>query len=111
VILDHGLGLFSLYGHLSSISVAVGQQVQRGDSIGRTGETGLAAGDHLHFSIMVDGVHVDPVEWWDPKWVADHVTEKLRSFEHPTPQASPAPGASGEPAPAEGDARRGRRHR
>jgi murein DD-endopeptidase MepM/ murein hydrolase activator NlpD len=111
VILDHGLGLFSLYGHLSSISVAVGQQVQRGDSIGRTGETGLAAGDHLHFSIMVDGVHVDPVEWWDPKWVADHVTEKLRSFEHPRPQASPAPGASGEPAPAEGDARRGRRHR
>ncbi len=111
VILDHGLGLFSLYGHLSSISVAVGQRVERGDSIGRTGETGLAAGDHLHFSIMVDGVHVDPVEWWDPKWVADHVTEKIRSFEHPTTQASPAPGASAEPIPADGAARRGRRHR
>jgi murein DD-endopeptidase MepM/ murein hydrolase activator NlpD len=111
VILDHGLGLFSLYGHLSSIGVAAGQQVQRGDSIGRTGETGLAAGDHLHFSIMVDGVHVDPVEWWDPKWVADHVTEKIRSFEHPTTQAPPASGASAEPAPAEGAARRARRHR
>ena len=98
VILDHGLGLFSLYGHLSSIGVAVGQSVQRGDSLGRTGETGLAAGDHLHFSIMVDGIHVDPIEWWDPKWVADHVTEKLKSFENPaTTAAAGAPPASAPP--------------
>jgi murein DD-endopeptidase MepM/ murein hydrolase activator NlpD len=100
VILDHGLGLFSLYGHLSSIGVAVDQSVARGDTLGRTGETGLAAGDHLHFSIMVDGIHVDPVEWWDPKWVADHVTEKLKSFENPataagTPPASALPAESG----------------
>ncbi|MBI2962718.1 MAG: M23 family metallopeptidase [Deltaproteobacteria bacterium] len=92
VILDHGMGLFSLYGHLSSISVPVGQLVNRGDPLGRTGETGLAAGDHLHFSVMVDGVHVDPVEWWDPKWVADHVTEKLKSFD--SPAAEPAKPAS-----------------
>lgn len=90
VIVDHGLGLFSLYGHLSSIGVQVGQAVKRGDTLGRTGETGLAAGDHLHFSMMVDGYHVDPVEWWDPKWVADHVTDKLKSFEKPAAAAAPA---------------------
>jgi hypothetical protein len=95
VILDHGIGLFSLYGHLSSIGVQVGQSVNRGDTLGRTGETGLAAGDHLHFSTMVDGIHVDPVEWWDPKWVADHVTEKLKSFASPSGQvASPAADAA-----------------
>jgi murein DD-endopeptidase MepM/ murein hydrolase activator NlpD len=110
VILDHGLGLFSLYGHLSSIGVQVGQMVQRGDVIGRTGETGLAAGDHLHFSIMVDGVHVDPVEWWDPKWVADHVVDKMRAFENPSAAAG---GPAAQPAAAEPPpgARRGRRSR
>src|SRR4029079_707170 len=88
VILDYGLGLFSLYAHLSSIGAAVGQAVKRGDTIGRTGETGLAAGDHLHFSMMVDGIHVDPVEWWDPKWGADHVTDKLKAFESPSTTAA-----------------------
>ena len=111
VILDHGLGLFSLYGHLSSIGVTVGQQVERGDSIGRTGETGLAAGDHLHFSMMVDGIHVDPVEWWDPKWVDDHVLEKLRSFEHPETAGATTAGTATAPAAGEGAAGRGRRHR
>jgi murein DD-endopeptidase MepM/ murein hydrolase activator NlpD len=94
VIVDHGLGLFSLYGHLSSIGVTVGQSVQRGETLGRTGDTGLAGGDHLHFSIMVDGIHVDPVEWWDPKWVADHVTEKLKSFQNPAAEAAVGGGAS-----------------
>ncbi len=89
VILDHGLGLFSLYGHLSSIGVTVGQEVARGDALGRTGETGLDAGDHLHFSIMVDGVHVDPVEWWDPKWIQDHVNGKLEAFLHPAAVTAP----------------------
>jgi murein DD-endopeptidase MepM/ murein hydrolase activator NlpD len=116
VILDHGLGLFSLYAHLSSIGVAVGQAVKRGDAIGRTGETGLAAGDHLHFSMMVDGIHVDPVEWWDPKWVADHVTDKLKAFENPTTAAAGNATASGAApaAPAEEPApipKHGRRRR
>ena len=66
VVVDHGLGVFSLYGHLSSIGVQPGQLVHAGDSLGQTGDTGLAGGDHLHFSIMLRGVHVDPVEWWDP---------------------------------------------
>jgi murein DD-endopeptidase MepM/ murein hydrolase activator NlpD len=80
VILDHGLGLFSLYGHLSEIAVAPGARVARGDIIGKTGDTGLAAGDHLHFSVMIDGVHVDPVEWWDAHWIHDHVEARLGAF-------------------------------
>jgi murein DD-endopeptidase MepM/ murein hydrolase activator NlpD len=81
VILDHGLGLFTLYGHLSSIAVATGESVTRGQSVGQTGATGLAGGDHLHFSSMIRGIHVDPVEWWDPKWIRDHVTAKIEEFE------------------------------
>jgi murein DD-endopeptidase MepM/ murein hydrolase activator NlpD len=80
VIIDHGFGLFSLYGHLSELAVAAGAQVARGDPIGKTGDTGLAAGDHLHFSIMIHGVHVDPVEWWDAHWIHDHVEMRLGEF-------------------------------
>lgn len=87
VIIDHGLGIFSLYGHLSAITVTKGQEVQRGDTVGRTGETGLAGGDHLHFSIMLYGVHVDPVEWWDGKWIRDHVTAKLDQYPRATATA------------------------
>lgn len=78
IILDHGLGLMSLYAHLSQIDVAEGQHVQRGELLGRTGQTGLAGGDHLHFGILVQGVPVTPLEWWDPSWVEDHVLSRLR---------------------------------
>jgi len=77
VILDHGLGLFSLYGHLSSIDVKAGDSVAKRQIVGKTGETGLAAGDHLHFGIYLAGVAVLPVEWWDPKWIDDNITPKL----------------------------------
>ncbi|MBW1921966.1 MAG: M23 family metallopeptidase [Deltaproteobacteria bacterium] len=77
VVLDHGQGLASLYGHLSSISVRPGQEVAKGQELGRTGSTGLAGGDHLHFSVLVGGVFVNPVEWWDPHWIRDNVTKKL----------------------------------
>ena len=80
VVLDHGLGLFSLYGHLSAIAVGVGSEVARGTTVGNTGDTGLAAGDHLHFSVMIHGVHVDPVEWWDTHWIHDHVDARLQAF-------------------------------
>ncbi len=80
VVIDHGLGLFTLYGHLSSIRVAVGDRVLAGEVIGRTGQSGLAGGDHLHYSTLVHGVHVDPVEWWDGRWLRDHVTIKLEAF-------------------------------
>ncbi len=77
VIVDHGLGLQSLYGHLSSIDVQKGQKVTAGQTLGRTGQTGLAGGDHLHFSLILQGVQVNPVEWWDAKWVELHVLAKL----------------------------------
>lgn len=84
VLLDHGLGIFSLYGHLSSIAVQQGEHVKIAQTLGQTGETGLAGGDHLHFSILLDGVHIDPVEWWDPHWLHDHVTPKLALFPRAT---------------------------
>jgi murein DD-endopeptidase MepM/ murein hydrolase activator NlpD len=77
VVLDHGCGLMSLYAHMSSIGVEEGQQVSRGDVLGRSGETGRAGGDHLHYSMLVHGVQVDPLEWWDGRWIRDHVAAKL----------------------------------
>ena len=77
VVIDHGQGLTSLYAHLSNIDVASDQTVKKGDVIGQTGRTGLAAGDHLHFSVMVHGVPVNPIEWWDDHWIQDNVMRKL----------------------------------
>ena len=77
VILDHGLGLCSLYAHLSEIGVKPGQSVARGEAMGTSGSTGLASGDHLHFSILVGGEFVNPAEWWDAHWIRDNVTGKL----------------------------------
>ncbi|MCI5066745.1 M23 family metallopeptidase [bacterium] len=77
VVLDHGLGITSLAGHLSQLSVEVGQVVEKGDEIGRSGETGLAGGDHLHFEIRVQNVPVTPIEWWDKKWFTDNILLKL----------------------------------
>ncbi|HEX5473418.1 MAG TPA: M23 family metallopeptidase [Vicinamibacterales bacterium] len=77
VIIDHGMGVQSLYGHLSSIGVQVGQMVDKEQEIGRTGETGLAGGDHLHFTMLVNGEMVNPVEWWDAHWIQDRILRKL----------------------------------
>ena len=77
VIIDHGLGLFTLYGHMSAIDVKVGDSVTQRQVLGKTGETGLAAGDHLHFGIYLSGLPVLPVEWWDQKWIDDNITPKL----------------------------------
>jgi murein DD-endopeptidase MepM/ murein hydrolase activator NlpD len=77
VIIDHGLGVQTLYGHLSSIGVKVGDKVEKGQVIGRSGMTGLAAGDHLHFTVLVNGTAVNPVEWWDTKWMQDRVFRKI----------------------------------
>ena len=77
VIIDHGMGVQSLYGHLSSFDVKPGDTVARGQTIGRSGMTGLAGGDHLHFTMLVAGRMVTPVEWWDPHWIADRVERKL----------------------------------
>jgi hypothetical protein len=60
VIVDHGLGLQTLYAHLSSIDVKLGDMVTKGQQLGHSGSTGLAVGDHLHFEVLVSGVSVTP---------------------------------------------------
>ena len=77
VIIDHGIGLFTLYGHLSSIDVKPGDAIAARQIIGKTGETGFAGGDHLHYGVYLDGVAVLPVEWWDPKWIRDNIDPKI----------------------------------
>jgi murein DD-endopeptidase MepM/ murein hydrolase activator NlpD len=78
VIVDHGMGVQSLYAHFSSIGVKVGDVVNKGQELGRSGMTGLAQGDHLHFTMLVDGQMVNPVEWWDSHWIEDRILRKLR---------------------------------
>lgn len=78
VVLDHGLGLFSMYCHLSQIDVALSQGVTRGETLGRSGSTGLAGGDHLHFAMLIHGTFVNPLEWWDAHWIRDNVELKTR---------------------------------
>jgi murein DD-endopeptidase MepM/ murein hydrolase activator NlpD len=77
VMIDHGFGLCSLYAHLSTINVKAGQTVKKQEVIGNSGMTGLAGGDHLHFSMIVGGQFVNPLEWWDPHWIADNITRKI----------------------------------
>jgi murein DD-endopeptidase MepM/ murein hydrolase activator NlpD len=78
VIIDHGMGVQSLYGHLQSFDVKEGDKVTRGQILGRSDSTGLAGGDHLHFTMLVSGQMVNPVEWWDSHWIADRVERKLK---------------------------------
>jgi murein DD-endopeptidase MepM/ murein hydrolase activator NlpD len=79
VIVDHGMGVQSLYGHLSSIDVKPGDMVRKEQQLGRSGMTGMAGGDHLHFTMLVDGQMVNPVEWWDAHWIEDRIMRKLRA--------------------------------
>jgi murein DD-endopeptidase MepM/ murein hydrolase activator NlpD len=69
VIIDHGQGISSLYSHLSRIEATVNKLVEKNEIIGRSGTSGMAAGDHLHFSMLVHGIFVTPVEWWDQNWI------------------------------------------
>ena len=87
VIVDHGFGLFSMYSHLSQIAVKAGDRVAKEVILGHTGSTGLAGGDHLHFSILVQDTFVDPIEWWDLHWVQDNITLKLNAVKSASGQA------------------------
>lgn len=89
VIVDHGMAVQSLYGHLSSFAVKEGDDVRKGQTLGASGQTGLAGGDHLHFSMMVNGQFVNATEWWDPHWIEDRVMRKLRDAG--LPAAAPQP--------------------
>ena len=77
VIVDHGMGIMTLYSHLTSMDVNVGDSVEKESLVGRTGTTGLAVGDHLHFGVYVQGVPVRPLEWWDAKWIDDNIWYKI----------------------------------
>ena len=80
VVIDHGFGLFSTYSHLSAIDVKKEQVISQGDVIGRTGSTGLAGGDHLHFGIIVHNTFVNPVEWWDAAWIKNNISTKIETI-------------------------------
>ena len=90
VILDHGYSLQSLYGHMSRLLVKVGDMVSKEQQIGVSGATGMAFGDHVHFSMMVAGIQVDPKEWWDEHWIHDRILSKIGSPGAAIPQALPA---------------------
>jgi murein DD-endopeptidase MepM/ murein hydrolase activator NlpD len=77
VLVDHGQGVFSLYSHLSQINVTPGDTVDQQTVLGLTGTTGMAGGDHLHFSMLINGVFVTPKEWWDPHWVTVTIEDPI----------------------------------
>ena len=91
IVIDHGFGLQTIYGHLSEFLVKKGDMVKKGQVIGKTGSTGLAGGDHLHFTMQVDGVQVNAVEWWDPHWIKDRILSKMGT-ELASADSSPAKG-------------------
>ena len=77
IVVDHGYGLQTIYGHLSRIDVHEGDMVKRGQAMGLSGMTGMAGGDHVHFAMQLDGVQIDPKEWWDPHWIQDHIARRV----------------------------------
>lgn len=77
VVLDHGFGLQSIYGHMQQINVKVGDMVEKGQVMGIAGQTGLAEGVHVHFGMQIDGVQTNPKEWWDEHWIKDRILSKL----------------------------------
>lgn len=79
VILDHGQGVFSLYSHMSQINVTLGAAVEKLGVLGLTGTTGMAGGDHLHFSMLINGIFVTPIEWWDPHWIKVTIDDPLKN--------------------------------
>jgi len=85
VILDHGMGLQSLYAHLSSIGVSQGQLVESEAELGRSGSTGLAGGDHLHFTMLLGGNAITPIDWWSAQWVQDRISRKFTDAGLPPP--------------------------
>ena len=77
VVLDHGYGLQSIYGHLERIDAKVGDLLKKGEKMGVAGATGLAEGVHVHFGMQIDGVQINPREWWDNHWIRDRILSKL----------------------------------
>jgi murein DD-endopeptidase MepM/ murein hydrolase activator NlpD len=103
IVVDHGYGLQTIYGHLSHIDVHEGDMVKRGQVMGQSGMTGMAGGDHIHFAMQLDGVQIDPKEWWDPHWIQDHIARRVD-----LPGFNPAASAA---APARREHKSGGHHR
>jgi murein DD-endopeptidase MepM/ murein hydrolase activator NlpD len=101
VVVDHGYGLQSIYGHMNRIDVKLSDMVTKNQSLGVAGATGLAGGVHVHFGMQIDGVQINPVEWWDEHWIHDRILSKL------DPEAAKAHPAAA-PVSAKGRARRKR---
>ncbi len=78
-MIDHGLGLYTLYGHCSNILVSEGDEVGADFAIAQTGKSGLALGDHLHFGVLVQGIEVRPEEWMDSKWIKDNIDKVFKA--------------------------------
>lgn len=78
-IIDHGFGLYTLYGHCSDVHVQEKESVTAGQEIAKTGLSGYAMGDHLHFGILVQGIEVRPEEWMDTKWISDNITSVIET--------------------------------
>ncbi len=95
VVVDHGYSLQSIYGHMRQIDLKVGDMVKRGQKMGIAGQTGLAGGVHVHFSMQIDGVQTNPREWWDEHWIKDRILSKL----DPLRMSAKVVSASSEPAP------------
>ena len=81
VVLDHGFGLATFYSHLSSIDVFKGDVVEKGQIIGKTGATGMAGGDHLHYGVAVHKTFVNPLEWWDMTWITNNILSKFKEID------------------------------
>ena len=95
VVVDHGYGLQTIYGHMSRIDVHEGDMIKKGQVMGLSGMTGMAGGDHIHFAMQLDGVQIDPKEWWDPHWIQDHIARRVE-----LPGFGTATAAAPEAAPA-----------
>lgn len=77
-MIDHGLGLYTLYGHCSSINVDTDEEITGRSDIANTGKSGYAMGDHLHFGVLVQGVEVRPEEWMDSQWIKLNITNVIK---------------------------------
>lgn len=77
MIIYHGFGLYTLYGHCTTMAHEQSAVVASGANIATTGTTGLALGDHLHFGVLVQGIEVRPEEWMDRKWMKESVYDIL----------------------------------
>ena len=77
VIIEHGFGLASCYAYLVATNVAVGERIEKGAVIGKAGLSGFSPSSRFQYQLRAHGVPVAPIEWWDQRWVKDHIESKI----------------------------------